>query len=70
MDIGSLAPAIKCRRRGEMTLELRRIIARPDRLTLFGWHASLFPTGYSGMRKIAVARWRGFPRPAAGGFRP
>jgi Fic family protein len=23
-----------------------------------GWHASLFPTGYSGMRKIAVGRWR------------
>jgi Fic family protein len=25
---------------------------------LFAWHASLFPTGYSGMRKIAVGRWR------------
>ena len=28
----------------------------PDRL--FGWHAALFPTGYSGMRKIRVADWR------------
>ncbi|MCL1978995.1 MAG: Fic family protein [Methanomassiliicoccaceae archaeon] len=25
---------------------------------LFGWHASLFPTGYSGMNKIAVAQYR------------
>ena len=25
---------------------------------LFGWHAALFPTGYSGMRKIRVGAWR------------
>jgi Fic family protein len=25
---------------------------------LFGWHAALFPTGWSGMRKIATASWR------------
>lgn len=25
---------------------------------LFGWHAALFPTGYSGMSKIRVAAWR------------
>jgi len=25
---------------------------------LFGWHAGLFPTGYSGMRKIKVGSWR------------
>lgn len=25
---------------------------------LFGWHASLFPTGRSGMKKIAVGKWR------------
>jgi len=25
---------------------------------LFSWHAALFPTGYSGMIKINVARWR------------
>ena len=25
---------------------------------LFGWHAALFPTGYSGLRKILVASWR------------
>lgn len=28
----------------------------PDRL--FAWHAALFPTGYSGMVQINVARWR------------
>lgn len=25
---------------------------------LFGWHAALFPTGYSGMSRIAVGQWR------------
>ena len=25
---------------------------------LFGWHAALFPTGYSGTTKIRVAQWR------------
>ena len=25
---------------------------------MFGWHAALFPTGYSGMHKIRVAAWR------------
>ena len=25
---------------------------------LFGWHAALFPTGYSGLHKIRVAAWR------------
>jgi Fic family protein len=26
---------------------------------LFGWHSALFPTGYSDLRKIRVANWRG-----------
>ena len=25
---------------------------------LFGWHAALFPTGFSGMQRITVAHWR------------
>ncbi|HEX4999945.1 MAG TPA: Fic family protein [Terriglobia bacterium] len=29
-----------------------------SRERLFGWHAALFPTGYSGMRKIPVGGWR------------
>jgi Fic family protein len=28
---------------------------------LFGWHAALFPTGWSGMRRIKVAQWRSEP---------
>lgn len=43
----------------EMMLDATRGFTAP--LTaerLFAWHASLFPTGRSGMRKIAVGRWR------------
>jgi Fic family protein len=43
----------------EMMLDATQNYRRP--LTaerLFGWHAALFPTGYSGMYKIAVARYR------------
>ncbi len=29
---------------------------------LFGWNAALFPTGYSGLHKIRVGKWRG-PEP-------
>jgi Fic family protein len=29
---------------------------------LFGWQASLFPTGYSGVSKIAVGAWRKDPK--------
>jgi len=25
---------------------------------LFGWHAALFPTGFSGMRRVEVGQWR------------
>lgn len=43
----------------EMMLDATQNYATP--LTaerLFGWHAALFPTGYSGMHKITVANWR------------
>lgn len=30
-----------------------------DAVRLFSWHAALFPTGYSGLRRIRVAAWRG-----------
>ncbi|MHC1712739.1 MAG: Fic family protein [Solidesulfovibrio sp.] len=30
-----------------------------DAKRLFAWHAALFPTGYSGLRRIKVADWRG-----------
>lgn len=31
-------------------------LAPTDRL--FGWHAALFPTGYSGVHKIIIGQWR------------
>src|SRR5207244_896394 len=43
----------------EMMLDAPRNYDQP--LTaerLFGWHASLFPTGRSGMRKLRVSAWR------------
>jgi Fic family protein len=43
----------------EMMLDATQNFAQP--LTderLFGWHAALFPTGRSGMRKIIVGAWR------------
>ena len=43
----------------EMTLDATQNYEQP--LTperLFGWHASLFPTGRSGMRKLRVGAWR------------
>ncbi len=43
----------------EMMLDATQKYAEP--LTaerLFGWHASLFPTGRSGMRRITVGAWR------------
>lgn len=60
MDIGALKPAD----RGvegivEMMLDATRHYDQP--LTaerLFAWHASLFPTGRSGMREIRAGLWR------------
>ena len=43
----------------EMMLDATRNFGKPltaDRL--FGWHAALFPTGRSGMRRITVGAWR------------
>jgi Fic family protein len=60
MDIGALAPADRnVEGVVEMMLDATQRYSEP--LTperLFGWQASLFPTGYSGMRKIVVGRWR------------
>lgn len=43
----------------EMILDATMRYGQPltkDRL--FGWHAALFPTGFSGLRKITVGAWR------------
>ena len=43
----------------EMMLDATQNYDQPlTRERLFGWHASLFPTGYSGMRKVNVGFWR------------
>lgn len=43
----------------EMMLDATQRYAEPlTQARLFGWHASLFPTGHSGMSKITVAAWR------------
>jgi Fic family protein len=60
MDIGGLAPADRnIEGVVEMMLDATQNYSAP--LTaerLFGWHASLFPTGYTGIRKIVVGQWR------------
>jgi len=60
IDIGALTPADR-NAEGvvEMMLDATRHFSQP--LTserLFGWHASLFPTGRSGMTKINTGAWR------------
>jgi Fic family protein len=43
----------------EMMLDATQKFASPlNRERLFSWHASLFPTGRSGMTKIRVGKWR------------
>lgn len=43
----------------DMTLDATRNFAAPlTEERLFGWHAALFPTGYSGMRRILTGGWR------------
>ncbi len=60
VDIGALAPEDrKIEGVVEMVLDATREYDKTlTRERLFAWHASLFPTGYSGMRKIKVATWR------------
>ena len=60
VDIGALAPSDR-RVDGvvEMVLDATADSQAPlTRERLFGWHASLFPTGRSGMERIQVGAWR------------
>lgn len=61
VDIGAIAPVDRhVEGVVEMVLDATSHADKP--LTterLFGWHAALFPTGYSGMTRIAVGQWRG-----------
>jgi Fic family protein len=60
INIGALTPAERnVEGVVEMVLDATGKFAEP--LTderLFGWHAALFPTGRSGLRKITVGAWR------------
>ena len=60
LDIGALAPSDRhVDGVVDVVLDATRSFEQP--LTperLFGWHAALFPTGYSGRVRITVAAWR------------
>jgi len=60
VDIGALAPTDR-QVDGVVDMVLDATQRHQEPLTaerLFGWHASLFPTGYSGLTKIRVGQWR------------
>ena len=60
MDVGGLIPADRnVEGVVEMMLDATSNYAKPlTEERLFAWHASLFPTGRSGMSKINVGAWR------------
>ncbi|HZZ32583.1 MAG TPA: Fic family protein [Phenylobacterium sp.] len=60
MDIGALAPADRnVEGIVEMMLDATQEYSEPlTKERLFAWHAALFPTGRSGMRRIKVGGWR------------
>ena len=60
IDIGALTPADR-QVEGvvDMMLDATQNYDKPLTVErLFAWHAALFPTGYSGLRKIRVGIWR------------
>jgi Fic family protein len=60
MEIGGLVPADRdVEGVVEMMLDATQGFERPlTKERLFDWHASLFPTGRSGLSRIAVGAWR------------
>ncbi|WP_239249493.1 DUF4172 domain-containing protein [Candidatus Nitrotoga sp. M5] len=60
VDIGALAPVDRhVEGMVEMVLDATANCNAPlTRERLFGWHAALFPTGYSGLSRLNVATWR------------
>lgn len=60
VDIGAVAPVDR-HVEGVVEMVLDATTRATEPLTaerLFGWHAALFPTGYSGMTRIEVGQWR------------
>jgi Fic family protein len=60
VDIGALAPVDRhIDGVVEMVLDATSNFSAPlSAKRLFGWHAALFPTGYSGLSRIRVGAWR------------
>jgi len=60
VDIGALSPVDRhVEGVVEMVLDATaNFLAPVSRERLFGWHAALFPTGYSGLSRIKVGGWR------------
>jgi Fic family protein len=60
VDIGALAPVDRnVEGVVEMVLDASANSARPLTIQrLFGWHAALFPSGYSGLSQIRIGDWR------------
>ena len=61
MDAGALTTTIDRNVEGIVEMMLDATQKFKTELTaerLFGWHASLFPTGRSNMRRIIVGAWR------------
>ncbi len=60
VDIGALSPVDRhVEGVVEMVLDATANAHTPvTQERLFGWHAALFPTGYSGLSKISVGAWR------------
>ena len=60
VDIGALAPVDRyVEGVVEMVLDATANCSAPvTRDRLFGWHAALFPTGYSGQARVIVGGWR------------
>ncbi|WP_068634625.1 Fic family protein [Thauera butanivorans] len=60
VDIGALAPVDRhVEGVVETVLDATLYCEAPiTQERLFGWHAALFPTGYSGLNRISVGRWR------------
>lgn len=60
VDIGALAPVDRhVEGVVEMVLDAMANRNAPvSRERLFGWHAALFPTGYSGLSRIRIGTWR------------
>lgn len=60
MDVAGLVPASRdVEGIVEMMLDATQQFSKPlTKTRLFDWHGALFPTGRSGMRRIAVGGWR------------